>query len=463
MFLRARRSLLGFASLAVASLPVVGVGCGAAPGDDTGETSAAVTNPNDKAAFDFFRAKGLTAVQAAGVVGNLDQESGVDPDAVEPGGPGRGIAQWSAGGRWDTEAKDNAEWYARTLGLNVDSLQLQLDFIWYELTTYPGFGLAALRAATTVSAATIAFQTDFEACGTCEQSQRISYAEAVLSAFGSDAVDGGAATISPTSCTVTTTGATGQCVDTSQCASQGGKSTPGFCPGAANIECCTGVGSSGSSTRVWLGERSPRAAPGDGQRNGDGLDGRRLFLDHAGQGDAEQRVRQELQQWRLVPVRQRRMDRSLDRPDHLQRHLSALEAWCLSPIPSRSRRRPTSKYKSYVSVGLLALARSRRNPPDFYGWTPVFSGRRAKANRLRRALPSRGCTTPPRPEKAWAFGVLAHAGFAFGDAYSVLSPGLSARSFSRRPSPRRTDDPRCPPALPRSPPGLSPRATRRPR
>ncbi|MBL8929149.1 MAG: hypothetical protein JNL54_03385 [Kineosporiaceae bacterium] len=38
---------------------------------------------------------------ATGVVGNLEVESGVNPRSVEPGGPGRGIAQWSVGGRWD--------------------------------------------------------------------------------------------------------------------------------------------------------------------------------------------------------------------------------------------------------------------------------------------------------------------------------------------------------------------------
>ena len=37
---------------------------------------------NDKPAFDFFVAKGLKNFQAAGIVGNLDQESGVNPASV---------------------------------------------------------------------------------------------------------------------------------------------------------------------------------------------------------------------------------------------------------------------------------------------------------------------------------------------------------------------------------------------
>jgi hypothetical protein len=230
-------------------LGIVASGCGApVPGETIGQTSEAITFANDQPAFDYFRAKGLTAVQAAGIVGNLDQESGVDPTAVEQGGPGRGIAQWSVGGRWDTDSDDNATWYASKEGLPLLSLQLQLDFIWYELTTFSGYGLADLQAATTVSAATIAFETDFEACGECDQSTRIMYAENVLAAFGGDVVDGGAADVGSssedagaTTCTVSTTNEMGVCLDTSVCGSSGGTSTPGYCPGPDDIQCCTGL------------------------------------------------------------------------------------------------------------------------------------------------------------------------------------------------------------------------------
>jgi hypothetical protein len=138
------------------------------------------TFTNDKTACEYFVAKGLTRFQAAGIVGNLDQESGVDPTAVQSGGPGRGIAQWSAGGRWDTDSGDNAVAYASQHGQSVYSLDLQLDFIWYELTTFSGYGLTALKNSANVTDATIAFETDFEGCGQCEESQRIAYANAIL-------------------------------------------------------------------------------------------------------------------------------------------------------------------------------------------------------------------------------------------------------------------------------------------
>src|SRR4051794_5140784 len=75
---------------------------------------ADTASANDKAVYDYFRAKGLTNFQAAGVVGNLDQESGIDPTIHQyNNGPGRGIAQWSAGGRWDTIDGDNVVQYAQ--------------------------------------------------------------------------------------------------------------------------------------------------------------------------------------------------------------------------------------------------------------------------------------------------------------------------------------------------------------
>jgi hypothetical protein len=173
--------LLFVVALGVFGLPA----CGSPPnpGEAVGHSASAL-NANDETAFDFFVGKGLTSFQSAGIVGNLDQESNDDPLAVQYGGPGRGIAQWSVGGRWDTDSSDNVLWYAGIEGESSTSLQLQLEFIWYELTTFSGYGLSALQGATNVTDATIAFQDDFEGCGTCDESNRIAYAEAVLAAYG---------------------------------------------------------------------------------------------------------------------------------------------------------------------------------------------------------------------------------------------------------------------------------------
>ena len=193
MLLAPRAAVVVGAAFAAVTLAACGQGApGGGAADERVEESASALTANDKVAFDYFLAKGLTPVQAAGIVGNLDQESNMDPGAVQPGGPGRGIAQWSVGGRWNSDAGDNAVAYAASHGKSVTSLGLQLDFIWFELTSFSAYGLAALKKATTTSAATLAFMTDFEACGNCLSSQRIAYAQAALAAYGNDHVDAGA-------------------------------------------------------------------------------------------------------------------------------------------------------------------------------------------------------------------------------------------------------------------------------
>lgn len=102
------------------------------------------------------------------------------------GGPGRGIAQWSAGGRWDT-GTPNVTDYASEQGKDVNDLGLQLDFIWYELNQVPSYGLDDLRGATTVEDAVQVFQDKYEICGQCAEGNRVKFAQDAFDAFGSDA------------------------------------------------------------------------------------------------------------------------------------------------------------------------------------------------------------------------------------------------------------------------------------
>ena len=74
-------------------------------------------------------------------------------------------------------------WYASKHGLSRWSLDAQLDFVWYELAGVGGYGLGALKGASNVTEATVAFEKDFEGCGTCDQTKRIAYAKQVLKAF----------------------------------------------------------------------------------------------------------------------------------------------------------------------------------------------------------------------------------------------------------------------------------------
>ncbi|HEY5010594.1 MAG TPA: phage tail tip lysozyme, partial [Acidimicrobiales bacterium] len=100
------------------------------------------------------------------------------------------IAQWSAGGRWDSDTHDNVVWYASTKGASPWSLDVQLEFIWYELTTF-GYGLSELRGSPNVSDATADFAAHYEICGECDESNRVDYAEHALSAWGTGSKGGG--------------------------------------------------------------------------------------------------------------------------------------------------------------------------------------------------------------------------------------------------------------------------------
>ncbi|WP_158676500.1 phage tail tip lysozyme, partial [Tessaracoccus sp. OH4464_COT-324] len=135
---------------------------------------------NNKTAYDYLVGRGLTKEQSAGVVGNLIQESGnpINPRAVQYGGPGRGIAQWSVGERWATLQN-----YAAQQGRDPWALDLQLDFLWHELNTTESYAFRHLKAASTVRDATIAFSSKFERCGVCHNEKRVAYAQSIYDSF----------------------------------------------------------------------------------------------------------------------------------------------------------------------------------------------------------------------------------------------------------------------------------------
>jgi hypothetical protein len=160
---------------------------------------------NEEKAFNFLtQNKGLTGAQAAGLIGNLMQESGMDPHAVQAGGPGRGIVQWSVGDRWDTLVA-----YAGKQGRDPWALETQLDFMWKELTgSYRTTTLEPLQKAATVEAATLIVQDHYEICGDCQTANRLKFANAAYNLYnkGAPTAPGGTTVDASGGCTTMANG-----------------------------------------------------------------------------------------------------------------------------------------------------------------------------------------------------------------------------------------------------------------
>jgi len=86
--------------------------------------------PNGKIIWDYLtREQSFTPEGAAGIIGNLMQESNLDPNKYQGGGgPGRGIMQWTVNERWASllswaQEQNRSPWHLRT----------QLDYMILEM------------------------------------------------------------------------------------------------------------------------------------------------------------------------------------------------------------------------------------------------------------------------------------------------------------------------------------------
>jgi hypothetical protein len=124
----------------------------------------------------YLRELGWTNNQAAGLVGNFQQESGVnlDPSITSPDGTSYGIAQWTA-------PRQNI--FKQTYGKPIQgtTLKEQLDFVNYELNNNEKAAGNALRATTTASEAALVVSNRYErpSPAFANNSQRVAYANNV--------------------------------------------------------------------------------------------------------------------------------------------------------------------------------------------------------------------------------------------------------------------------------------------
>jgi hypothetical protein len=134
------------------------------------------TSQAAQTALSFFQGKGWSPAQAAGIIGNLQAESGLNPQAFNGAGGGRGaagIAQWR--GSRQTDFQEFAG-----VPLSQSTYQQQLDFVNYELTQ--GKEKAAgtrLKATTTAADAATVVDKYYERSEGTDLQKRINNANAL--------------------------------------------------------------------------------------------------------------------------------------------------------------------------------------------------------------------------------------------------------------------------------------------
>ena len=117
------------------------------------------SNISHQDAINYLMSKGnYTKEQAAGIVANLEAESGMNSLAVAPEEGSFGLAQWNPkSGRLEDLKK-----YAKSIGKSEKDPYVQLDFLMKELQDNPAYGDKDLRLATTAENAAMIFQTKYE-------------------------------------------------------------------------------------------------------------------------------------------------------------------------------------------------------------------------------------------------------------------------------------------------------------
>ncbi|MDT2123633.1 phage tail spike protein [Enterococcus faecalis] len=148
------------------------------PGSGTGGTGSGtppeLTTEKEKnawAVWQFLKSKGYSEQATAGILGNMEQESGIMPDIDEGGGgPGYGLVQWTS-----PVAGESGRAYVQRLlaqaGISGDyrNINTQLQLLDWHMhngqyiptSAYP-YSVAQFKALTDIETATMAFEANFE-------------------------------------------------------------------------------------------------------------------------------------------------------------------------------------------------------------------------------------------------------------------------------------------------------------
>ena len=152
---------------------------GGGGGGGEGEFPPELTTDQEKNAWivwQFLKSKGYTEQAAAGILGNMDQESGIMPDTEQIGGPAYGLVQWDGSAyplvppaTWN--GREYVQNLMRAAGISGDyrttKAQCQLlewcmlNGQYIKTSAYP-YSVAQFKGLTNISTATTAFEANFE-------------------------------------------------------------------------------------------------------------------------------------------------------------------------------------------------------------------------------------------------------------------------------------------------------------
>ena len=116
---------------------------------------------SEQQAMDFFQSKGWTPAQAAGIVGNLARESGLNAGALNKGDGSDGSDSIGIG-QWNGSRAVALKQFATQQGRSPNDFNTQLAFVQHELETSEGNAATMLRGATTPKDAASAFALGYE-------------------------------------------------------------------------------------------------------------------------------------------------------------------------------------------------------------------------------------------------------------------------------------------------------------
>ena len=166
--------------------------------------AALVGRTKAEKAFNYFvQQKGLSAKASAGIVGNMMTESGGQTEKLDTrahndiSGTHDGIVQWSTG-RW-AALKDHEKDKFKD-GVDEYDLEIQLDYVWYELTHGYKSTLSGLKGADSAAEAATIFNEHYEISGD-SSGKREANATKIFTKYGGGASPSTASgsTTSPTS------------------------------------------------------------------------------------------------------------------------------------------------------------------------------------------------------------------------------------------------------------------------